>query len=170
MKKLLYFLILWLLYSCGRQSNSGLTPEQTQQLTDEIKSTISQMFDCVYKVDLKKYLEFFDSTDFTQIVNGQILDWKTFRTSNQDFWSGLEYQKIKSMKEFITVINSETANYTIVGSDEGKFRNGGMMKVDPIAITLFFKKINGSWKVTFYHGSMAFQTAPPQADSILTRN
>ena len=147
-------------------SDKPLSDEQIQQIKEEIKATASLLFECTYKVDFEKYLEFYDSTDFTQIMNGQLLDFKTFREGNQQFWSGLEYQKINPAKEMITVLSKEYVLYTVLGVDEAKFKNGDILKADPLAITLLFKNFNGIRKICYYHGSAVFQSIPAQFENL----
>lgn len=170
MKKLFLFLIPLIVYSCGQMSDKPLSEEQILQIKEEIKTSVSLLFDYTYKVNFEKSLEFYDSTDFTQIMNGQLLDYKTFKEGNQQFWSGLEYQKINAAREMITVLSKEYVLYTVLGVDEAKFKNGDILKADPLAITLLFKNVNETWKICYYHGSAVFQSIPAKIENIMNQN
>lgn len=170
MKKLLFIIIPLIVYSCGQMSDKSLSEEQIRQIKEEIKATASLLFEYTYKVNFEKSLEFYDSTDFTQIMNGQLLDYKTFKEGNKQFWSGLEYQKISAAKEMITVLSKEYVLYTVLGVDEAKFKNGDILKADPLAITLLFKNVNGTWKICYYHGSAVFESIPAQFENIMYKN
>lgn len=150
-------------------SDKPLSDEKIQQIKEEIKSEVSSLFEYTYKVNFEKSLEFYDSTDFTQIMNGQLLDYKTFREGNKQFWSGLEYQKISSAKEMMTVLSKDYVLYTVLGVDEAKFKNGDILKADPLAITLLFKNVNETWKISYYHGSAVFQSIPAQFEKIIDK-
>jgi len=165
MKKLLFLAIPLILFSCGSPSDKSLTVEQKNKIIEEIKPVINQLFEITYQVNLDKYLELVDSSSLVNIMNGQILDYKTFKEGNKQLWSGLEYQKINILTEKFTIINQESVIYTLQGNDEAKFKNGDVLKVDPYAASLLFKKINGLWKITYNHGSGVFQMTPFQKDN-----
>lgn len=169
MKRVLFIAIPLIIYSCGQISDKPLSDEQIQQIKEEIKTTVSLLFDYTYKANFGKALELYDSTDFTQIMNGQLVDYKTFREINQQFWSGLEYQKISAAKEMVTVLCKEYVIYTVQGVDEAKFKNGDILTADPLAITILFKNVNETWKICYYHGSAVFQSVPAQFEELLDK-
>jgi len=160
MKKSLFIVFPLILFSCGQQSNKPMTEEQKEKLKEEINPVINQLIDCVYQVDFEKYLSFCDSTEFIYIMNGQPFDFKVFKEGNKQFWSGLEYQKINRLSEKLLIINQESVIYTLIGNDEAKLKNGNILRVDPYAESLLFKKVDGLWKIQHSHGSGQFSDNP----------
>ena len=160
MKRLLFIAFPLILFSCGQQSNKPMTEDQKEKVKEEINPVITQLFECVYQADFEKYLSFWDSTEFTYIMNGQHADFKVFRDTNKQFWSELEYQKINILSEKLIIINQESAIYTLIGNDEAKFKNGDILKVDPYAASFLLKKVNGLWKIHHAHGSGQFSNIP----------
>jgi hypothetical protein len=160
MKKLLFIAFPLILFSCGQESNKPMTEDQKEKVKEEINPVITQLFECVYQADFEKYLSFWDSTEFTYIINGQQADFKVFKETNKQFWSELEYQKINRLSEKLIIINQESVIYTIIGNDEAKFKNGDILKVDPYAASFLLKKVNGLWKIHHAHGSGQFSNIP----------
>ena len=160
MKKLLFIVFPLILFSCGQESNKSMTEDQKERLKEEINPVITQLFEYVHQANFAKYLSFWDSTEFTYIMNGQPADFKVFKETNKQFWSGLEYQKINRLSEKLIIINQESVIYTIIGNDEAKFKNGDILKVDPYAASFLLKKVNGLWKIHHAHGSGQFSNIP----------
>ena len=160
MKKLFFIAFPLILFSCGQQSTKPMTEDQKEKVKEEINPVITQLFEYVYQANFAKYLSFWDSTEFTYIMNGQQFDFKSFKEINTQFWSGLEYQKINTLSDKFIIINQESVIYTIIGNTEAKFKNGDILKIDPYAASLLLKKVDGLWKIQHSHGSGQFSNIP----------
>ena len=153
MKKLLFIAFPLILFSCGQQSNNPLTEEQKGRIIEEIKPLITQLMESNEQLNYEKFLElYWNSKDFTLIVNGQISGYNEI-VGYKEVWKLLEYQKYNTLIEKYEVINQDAVLYTMQGNASAKYKTGQIYNTDFYALSALFRKVDGVWKIVYGHAS-----------------
>ena len=153
MKKSLFIPLPLILFSCGQQSNNPLTEEQKGRIIEEIKPLITQLRESNEQLNFEKFLElYWNSKDFTFIVNGQISGYNEI-VGYKEIWKLLEYQKYNISIEKYEVLNQDAVLYTMQGNASVKYKTGEIYNTDFYALSILLRKVDGVWKVVFGHAS-----------------
>ena len=132
---------------------------QTTVEIDNIKSELYSALDKLIKgcetLDMKLAFEIFsDSASFLMMgTDGSLCDYQTYLKNNIDYLKDCNSFKLNTFKKEIRIINKETAVLSWAYGVEAKLKTGEVDLIDNAGASFVFSKIQGNWKVVYYHES-----------------
>lgn len=144
--------------------SSDPTPAEKQHIEKEITGLSKAFFQQVDKLDIEACMRFFENTPDFWAVNpdGTYADYNALKKINADGFSQMASFNNAIKKESIRILSKTQVLYTFFSTQEMILRTGEKMRLDNIAGTMLFEKINGAWKATFYQESAG---TPVKADT-----
>lgn len=136
---------------------TDLSLTEKQNIEQEISAITRSFFVSVDKLDIEQCMNFFEDTkDFVAVnPDGTPADFSALKKINADGFSQLAAMKTTIRKESVRALSKSQAMYTFFAAQQLTLKTGEKMKVDNIAGSMLFEKINNTWKATFYHESAA---------------
>jgi hypothetical protein len=100
-------------------------------------------------------MTFFENTPDFLAVNpdGTLGDYNSLKKLNADGFSQMIGFKLTPKKEVIRILSDSQVLCTFSVGQDATLKTGQKVKYENVAGTMLFTKINGAWKVTFYHES-----------------
>ncbi|OFY68411.1 MAG: hypothetical protein A2Y71_09070 [Bacteroidetes bacterium RBG_13_42_15] len=155
MKKILICLTAIALLGCTSQTQKPMTDVEEETIKSEVKKDFNVMLELVQKLDLETAFKYYlDSPDFMGIgPDGMIMDFAQFKKANEDMVNAAKSMHFTTIKEDIKVLGSDQVFFIYQYSGEIILNNGEKIAYDKIAMTLLYKKVEGVWKIVFFHES-----------------
>jgi len=155
MKKILmgFFVTVFLVYSS--LLSTPLTETEKTTIKNEVKTAFHAMVDACNKIDLNSALQlYWNSPSFLGISSdGIIFDYQQFKKANEDYFAAVASQNFITIKEYISFLGDDLIVYAWQGSNEAMLKTGEKMTFSNFGATSLLKKIEGLWKVIYYHES-----------------
>lgn len=132
---------------------SGMTADEKQAIETEISGLTKEFFHSAEKLDIERCMTFFENTPDFLAVNpdGTFGDYNALKKLNADGFSQMVGFKITPKKEATRILSDSQVLYTFSAGQAVTLKNGQKVNYENVAGTMLFTKINGAWKVTFYH-------------------
>jgi hypothetical protein len=155
MKGLLISLFLILLIGCTSQAPKPLTDLEKEKIINEVKKDFYTMVEACNKVDLQTALKYYlDSPDFIGLgVDGMLIDFATFKKMNEDFFNAAKSVQFPSIKEVFKVLAEDKVLLIWQYKAEAILKTDEKISFDKVGLTFLFEKIEGAWKIVYYHES-----------------
>jgi ketosteroid isomerase-like protein len=155
MKTFFISLFAILIIGCTSQAPKPMTDSEKEAIKSEVKKEFTAMVEACMKVDLQTALSYYwDSPDFKGFgVDGELIDYATFKKANEEFFNAVQTLQFLSIKEDIKVLASDLAIFIWQYKAEIDLKTGEKMNFDKIGVTYLYKKIDGVWKIVYYHES-----------------
>lgn len=155
MKTFLSFLCAFLIIGCTSQEPKPLTDSEKEAIKIEVKKEFTAMVDACTKVDVQTALKYYwDSPDFMGFgVDGAIIDYALFKKTNEDFFEAAQSVQFPSLKEEIKVLTNDQVIFIWQYKADIVLKAGERMTFDQVGVTFLYKKIEGAWKIVYYHES-----------------
>jgi hypothetical protein len=155
MKNLLISLCTILLIGCTSQVPKSLTDTEKEAIKNEVKKDFNDMVAACNKVDIQTALKYYlDSPDFIGLgVDGILIDFATFKKTNEEFFNAAESVQFPSIKEVFKVLAEDKVLVIWQYKAEVIFKTKEKITFDKVGVTFLFEKIEGAWKIVFYQES-----------------
>jgi len=155
MKKILFSLIAVALLGCTNQPPKPLTDAEKETIKNEVKKDFNIMLEAFKKHDLETALRYYlDFPDFMGIgPDGVIVDFAQFKKANEDMVNSAKSMQFTTIKEDSKILGSDQVLYIYQYSAEIILNSGEKITYDELAMTCLYKKVEGLWKIVFYHES-----------------
>ena len=128
-----------------------------QSEKNRIKKEIKEAFDTIVKgcesldMDLA-FKVFLNSPDFYMIgTDCSICDYQTYIDSNINYLKECSNFKLTTFSEEIKYLGRDMVIFSWIYKAEATLKTGDRDIIEKAGATFLFKKINGEWKVIYYH-------------------
>lgn len=141
--------------STEEEPSSVLTQSEKQQIEKEISDLSKAFFQQAEKLNIDSCWTFFENTNDFLAANsdGTSGDYNSLIKVNNDVFSQMKSFTSNLKKESIRILSKSQVLYTIFAYQTFTLKTGENMKLDNVALTMLFTKINNSWKITYLHES-----------------
>lgn len=155
MNKILIGLFVITFVVCSSLLSTPLAKTEKETIENEVKTAFHAMLDACNKIDVNTGLQlYWNSPDFMGIsLDGTIIDYEQFKKANEEYFAAIASYKFVTLKEYITILEDDLVLHSWQGSSESIQKTGEKMTFSNLGITSLFKKIEGLWKVIYYHES-----------------
>jgi hypothetical protein len=137
-----------------------LSMAEKEQLKKEINAAIDTLILGCENLDMELAFSMFaDSPDFLMMgTDGSLCDYQTYLKNNIDYLMACTSFKLTTYRDEIRIINPGIVIYSWAYGAAATLKTGEQDIVDNAGASFVFKKINGAWKVVYYHES----SSPPR--------
>ncbi len=155
MNNLLISLCLILFIGCASQAPKSLTDTEKEVIINEVKKEFNAMVEACNKADIQPALKYYlDSPDFIGLgVDGMLIDFATFKKMNEDFFNSAKSVQFPSIKEVFKVLAEDKVLLIWQYKAEVILKTDEKISFDNVGVTFLFEKIEGAWKIVYYHES-----------------
>lgn len=155
MKTFFISLFAFLIFGCTSQEPKPLTDSEKEAIKSEVKKEFNAMVDASTKLDIQTALKYYwDSPDFMGFgVDGAIIDYALYKKTNEDFFEAAQSVQFPSLKEVIKVLTKDQVIFIWQYKAEIVLKTGERMDFDQVGVTFLYQKIDGAWKIVYYHES-----------------
>ena len=155
MKKILFSLIAIALLGCTNQPPKPLTDAEKETIKNEVRKDFNAMIEACNKLDVETALTYYlDSPDFMGIgPDGVIMDFAQFKKANEDMSPVVKSMQFTNIREDFKVLGNDQILYIYQYNAELILNSGEKIAYNKIAMTSLCKKVEGVWKIVFYHES-----------------
>jgi len=130
-----------------------------QKIHKEIKTAINTLIEGCEALDMAQAFAIFqDSPEFLMMAtDGAVCGYQTYLKNNIDYLVTCSRFKLTTYREEIRVLSPEMAVFAWSYGAEATLKTGERDLVENAGASFLFKRIEGEWKVVYYHES----SAPP---------
>ena len=97
---------------------------------------------------------FSDSPDFLMMgTGGNLCDYQTYLKDNIDYLKTCSKFELTTFKEEVRVLDRETAVFSWAYKAVATLKTGERDVIDNAGASFLFRKVDGEWKVVYYHES-----------------
>lgn len=132
-----------------------LSIAEKEQIHKEIKEAVYTLINGCENLDMDLAFDvFYNSPDFLMMAtDGSICDYQTYIKNNIDYLMSCSNFKLTTYGEAIRILNHQTVIYSWAYGAEAILMTGEKDIVENAGASFVFEKINGKWKVVYYHES-----------------
>ncbi len=154
MKKFLVILFTIAIVGCTNQAND-LTEAEKESIIKEVKQDFYAMVEACNTADLNNALKlYWNSPEFLGIgSDGSIVDYPQFKKANEEYFGSISSQKFVTVKESFKFLDVNHILSSWQGTNEAILKSGEKMTFSSFGVTSIFKKVDGSWKIIYFHES-----------------
>jgi len=141
-------------------NHQSLTNAEKEQIQQEIKAAINTLILGCENLDMDLAFSIFaNSPDFLMMgTDGMLCDYQTYLKNNIDYLRTCASFKLTTYREEIRIIAPEIAIYSWAYGAEAILKTGEQDIIENAGASFVFEKVNGGWKVAYYHES----STPPK--------
>jgi hypothetical protein len=138
----------------------SLSRAEKDTITREIKAEISRLIAGCESLDMDLAFDMFlDAPDFLMMgTDGTLCDFNTYLKNNIDYLNTCAGFELTTFKEEIRILGLETAIFSWAYGVEATLKKGKMDIIENAGASFIFRKMDGKWKVVYYHES----SVPPK--------
>ena len=138
----------------------SLSRAEKDTITREIKAEISRLIAGCESLDMDLAFDMFlDAPDFLMMgTDGTLCDFNTYLKNNIDYLNTCAGFELTTFKEEIRILGPETAIFSWAYGVEATLKKGKMDIIENAGASFIFRKMDGKWKVVYYHES----SVPPK--------
>ena len=138
----------------------SLSSAEKDTITREIKAEISRLITGCEHLDMGMAFDMFlDAPDFLMMgTDGTLCDFNTYLKNNIDYLNTCAGFELTTFKEEIRILGPETAIFSWAYGVEATLKKGKMDIIENAGASFIFRKMDGKWKVVYYHES----SVPPK--------
>lgn len=138
----------------------SLSRAEKDTITREIKAEISRLIAGCESLDMDMAFDMFlDAPDFLMMgTDGTLCDFNTYLKNNIDYLNTCAGFELTTFKEEIRILGLETAIFSWAYGVEATLKKGKMDIIENAGASFIFRKMDGKWKVVYYHES----SVPPK--------
>lgn len=154
MKKALTILIAIIIAGCTNQPKT-LTDIEKDSIIKEVKKDFYAMVEACNSADIDNALRlYWNATDFLGVASdGSIVDYPQFKKANEEYFGSIVSQKFVTLKENFKFLDDNHILSSWQGTNEAILKSGEKMAFSSFGVTSIFQKIDGSWKIVYFHES-----------------
>lgn len=133
----------------------SLSIAEKEQIQKEVEEVLNSLIEGCETLDMElAFGMFLNFPDFVMMsTDGTLYDYETYLKDNIDYLSTCSSFKLTTFRKEIRVINNETAVCAWSYRAEATLKTGERDIVEHAGASFVFTKIDGEWKVIFYHES-----------------
>jgi hypothetical protein len=152
--------VLLMCVGCTSQQNDQLTQQQKDQIKKEIKVVFDSVVARAERLDVGSTIQYYwDSPEFLAInPDGSQTDIQAMKKTLAWFDDSVSAFKLATVREEFPIVTKDLVLYAWVGNDEITLKSGDKIKYDPDAQTFVFRKLDGEWKMAYFHESATITT------------
>lgn len=131
----------------------SLSSEEIGEIKKELQSVIDTLIRGCEALDMKTAFQMFcDSDDFLMMgTDGSLCDYGTYLENNINYLGGCRSFRLTTHDSRIRVFDKNTAVYSWAYGVEAVLKTGGKDIIEKAGASFFFRRIDGTWKVVYYH-------------------
>jgi hypothetical protein len=126
-----------------------------EEIEKELREAIHTLIRGCETLDMEMAFQIFsDSPDFLMMgTNGSLCSYQTYLQDNINYLMDCSSFKLTTFKEEIRILSSEMAIFSWAYGVEATLKTGERDIVENAGASFVFKKVDGDWKVVYYHES-----------------
>ena len=139
-----------------------MTSQESENIIKEIKAVSGEMTKYSEEAQSISFLSFYDNSPaFLHFsADGKMRDYEEFKNICSEYYASLKQQKLSTIMERISVIDTGIVITAWTGNIVAQFKNGDTMTMNDYSVTNVFRKIDGKWKIIHSHES----SLPPEIE------
>ena len=132
-----------------------LSDAEKGKIEKELRDAIHTLIAGCETLDMEAAFGIFsDSSAFLMMgTDGSLCDYRTYVNSNIDYLMTCSSFKLTTFREEIRILAHDIAIFSWAYKAEANLKTGDQDVVENAGATFVFNKINGVWKVVYYHES-----------------
>jgi hypothetical protein len=148
-------------------SGEPLSNSEMGLIKQELQAVIDTLIRGCEALDMETAFGMFDnSPDFLMMgTGGSLCDYQTYLNDNVDYLTTCSAFDLTTLNQEIRVLNRDTALFAWAYQVEATLKTGEKDIIDHAGASFVFRKIEGAWKVVYYHESSMPPTRIPAAHS-----
>ena len=155
-KILILIIVLFGVFSCNNQSKAPLTPEEKNEITEEVKAVMNSMMEGMKNLDVTQTFEnFLFNDDFKYIyVNGEVWNSKAFLEHVQSNFDAAKKVEWVFSDVDIRIVTPDVAVVTFIYHGTYYFPESTLSSPASSGSTLVLEKTADGWKVIHFQESL----------------
>jgi len=132
-----------------------LSNAEKEQIHIEIKEAVNTLINGCENLDMDLAFDVFNnSPDFLMMgTDGTTCDYQTYLKNNIDYLMSCSNFKLTTYGEAVRILNHQMVIYSWTYGAEAILMTGEKDIVENAGASFVFEKIDGKWKVVYYHES-----------------
>ena len=132
-----------------------LSSSEMEQIKKELQEVIDMLIMGCEALDMEVAFGMFaNSPDFLMMgTDGSLCDYQTYLNNNVDYLMACSDFKLTTFKEEIRILSRDMAIFAWSYGAEAALKTGEKDIVENAGATFVFRKVDGEWKVVYYHES-----------------
>jgi hypothetical protein len=145
-----------------------LSAEERATISNELNDEIDNLIKGCEALDMVLAFRAFDSSDDFLMMgtDGKLADINSYLQSNIDYLMSCEKFKLTTRSKEIRILGRDTAIFAWAYAAEALLKAGERDIIEGAGASFVFKRVNGQWKVIYYHES----SSPPKRIKKTTAN
>jgi ketosteroid isomerase-like protein len=145
--------LLLVCFGCATKESGQLTPQQIDQIKNEIRATTDSWIVKFQNFDVEGIFQYY-SPDFVGFGPwADKFDVQKYRKDVIDLFNLITAYKWTTYRQDFLVVTKDKVIYTMDGKDELFMKSGDKITFDPAHYTFGLKKVAGQWKFFYHHSS-----------------
>jgi hypothetical protein len=153
-------IFLFLVFACRHEQCTMPTPEEAEQIRNEVKAAAEPLMTGWAALDGQTALKSF-SREMVACFDSLLLDYDTYEKSWAIYTGARDSIKITPIRKDYIILTREYVIDTWVGKVEEWMKSGQKITYNPVRYTNVFRKAGGEWKIIFAQSSGIPVTQPP---------
>jgi hypothetical protein len=136
-----------------------ISPDEKGRIQKEIEEVLKALIAGCEVLDMEMAFGMFsDSPEFLMMgTDGSLCDYQTYLNDNINYLTSCSSFDLTTFRKEIRVLDRSTATLAWAYKAEATLKTGERDIFEKAGASFVFRKMNGEWKVVYYHES----TAPP---------
>jgi hypothetical protein len=132
-----------------------LSGAEKERIENELQEAVNSLIAGCEALDMGlAFGAFSDSADFLMMgTDGSLCDYQTYLRNNIDYLMTCSSFKLTTLKQEIRVLNRDVAVFSWAYKAEATLKTGERDVVEKAGASFIFGRVNGEWKVVYYHES-----------------
>jgi hypothetical protein len=132
-----------------------LSGAEKERIENELQEAVNSLIAGCEALDMGlAFGAFSDSADFLMMgTDGSLCDYQTYLRNNIDYLMTCSSFKLTTLKQEIRVLNRDVAVFSWAYKAEATLKTGERDVVEKAGASFVFSRVNGEWKVVYYHES-----------------
>jgi ketosteroid isomerase-like protein len=139
------------------KKDAPLTEAQKAALVAEVKPIALAWKEAGERSDFQACMALYaPASDFPQAyadIEGRLNNFPGLRKAAQDSYEGATRYDITLGKQMFTVLGPDLVLWAFQGAWKGSMKNGAEYKCDAVAVSILFRRAEGTWRIVYQHES-----------------
>lgn len=132
-----------------------LSSSEKERIEDELQAAVDSLIAGCEALDMElAFGAFSDSADFLMMgTDGSLCDYQTYLRNNIEYLMTCSSFELTTLDQEIRVLNRDVAVLSWAYKAEATLKTGERDVVERAGASFVFGRVNGEWKVVYYHES-----------------